>query len=210
MKEKNVINYYVLCNKLKNVIRTGWKAWNVQRERLESVAEHIYGTQMLAIAMKSEFEYDIDIVKVIYMLAIHEIGETIIGDITPFQMSKEEKEKKEHEAVHNILDKLIDGEKIEEIFLEFDEHKTPESKFAYQCDKLECDLQCKLYDLEGCVDLTNKESYNALDNERVQKLLSQNKSWSDMWLMHDLEQIPYDENFRSVSEYAMNNDIDVI
>ena len=210
MKEKNVINYYVLCNKLKNVIRTGWKAWNVQRERLESVAEHIYGTQMLAIAMKSEFEYDIDIVKVIYMLAIHELGETIIGDITPFQMSKEEKEKKEHEAVHNILDKLIDGEKIEEIFLEFDEHKTPESKFAYQCDKLECDLQCKLYDLEGCVDLTNQESYNALDNERVQKLLSQNKSWSDMWLMHDLEQIPYDENFRSVSEYAMNNDIDVI
>ena len=209
-KEKNVINYYVLCNRLKDIVRTGWKNWKVKRERIESVAEHIFGTQMLAIAMKSEYNYDIDIEKVIYMLAIHELGETIIGDITPFQMSKEEKEKKEHEAVHNILDKLIDGEKIEEIFLEFDEHKTPESKFAYQCDKLECDLQCKLYDLEGCVDLTNPERYNALDNERVQKLLSQNKSWSDMWLMHDLEQIPYDENFRSVSEYAMNNDIDVI
>ena len=40
-KEEKVINYYVLCNKLKNVIRTGWKDWNVQRERLESVAEHI-------------------------------------------------------------------------------------------------------------------------------------------------------------------------
>ena len=23
-KEENVIKYYVLCNKLKNVIRTGW------------------------------------------------------------------------------------------------------------------------------------------------------------------------------------------
>ena len=154
MKEKNVINFYVLCTKLKNVIRTGWKDWNVQRDRLESVAEHIYGTQMLALAMHSEFEYDIDIVKVVYMLAIHELGETVIGDLTSFQVSKEEKIKIEHEAVHKILDKLIDGKKIEELFLEFDEHKTLESKFAYQCDKLECDLQCKLYDEEGCVDLT--------------------------------------------------------
>ena len=81
MKEKNVINYYVLCKKLKNVIRTGWKDWSVNRDRLESVAVHIWGTQMLAIAMKSEFEYDIDIIKVIYMLAIHELGETVIGDI---------------------------------------------------------------------------------------------------------------------------------
>jgi len=77
-KEENVINYYVLCNKLKNTIRTGWLDWNVKRDRVESVAEHIYGVQMLALAMKSEYEYDIDIMKVIYMLAIHELGETII------------------------------------------------------------------------------------------------------------------------------------
>ena len=42
-KEQNVINYYVICNRLKNVIRTGLKSWNVKRERIESVAEHIYG-----------------------------------------------------------------------------------------------------------------------------------------------------------------------
>ena len=58
-KEKNVVNYYVLCNKLKNVIRTGWVDWNVQRDRIESIAEHIFGVQMLAIAMKSEYEYGI-------------------------------------------------------------------------------------------------------------------------------------------------------
>ena len=81
-KEKNVINYYVLCNKLKNVIRTGWLDWNVQRDRVESIAEHIFGVQMLAIAMKSEYKYDIDLTKVIFMLAVHELGETIIGDLT--------------------------------------------------------------------------------------------------------------------------------
>lgn len=63
VKEEKVIRYYVLCNKLKDVIRTGWKDWKVDRIRVESVAEHIYGVQMLALAMHSEFKYDIDIEK---------------------------------------------------------------------------------------------------------------------------------------------------
>lgn len=92
-KEQNVLNYYVVCNKLKNVIRTGWKDWKVKRERIESVAEHIYGVQMLAIAMKSEYQYDIDMQKVIFMLAIHELGETVIGDLTHSKF--QEKKKKE-------------------------------------------------------------------------------------------------------------------
>ena len=81
-REQNVINYYALCNKLKDVVRTGWLNWKVQRNRVESIAEHIFGVQMLAIAMKSEYQYEIDIMKVIFMLAIHELGETIIGDLT--------------------------------------------------------------------------------------------------------------------------------
>ena len=175
-KEQNVINYYVLCNKLKNVIRTGWKDWNVQRDRIESVAEHIYGVQMLAIAMQSEFEYDIDIEKVIFMLAIHEIGETVIGDLTQFQISKQEKRKIENEAVHNILKDLINGKQIEELYVEFEAHESKESIFAYQCDKLECDLQCKLYDEENCVDLKNQTSNISLEDERVQKLMKSGES----------------------------------
>ena len=206
-KEKNVINYYVLCNKLKNVIRTGWKDWSVQRERLESVAEHIFGVQMRAIAMKSEYNYDVDILKVIMMIAIHELWETVIWDLTEFQISREEKERIEHEAVHKILEDLVDGEEIEKIFLEFDEHKTKEANFAYQCDKLECDLQCKLYDEEWCVDLSKQESSNAIENERVQKLLKENKTWSEMWLEYDMDNIPYDENFKAISNYAIHHEI---
>ena len=206
-KEENVIKYYVLCNKLKNVIRTGWMDWKVQRDRIESVAEHIFGVQMLAIAMKSEFEYDIDIMKVIYMLAIHELGETVIGDLTQFQIDKTQKEKIEHEAVHKILSSLIDGEQIEKLFLEFDAHKTPEAMFAYQCDKLECDIQCKLYDLEKCVDLAHQEGNNTTNDETVKKLLDSGKSWSDMWLEFGQSKYPYDKNFLAVSNYVKDNNI---
>ena len=206
-REENVIKYYVLCNKLKNVIRTGWKDWKVQRDRIESIAEHIFGVQMLAIAMKSEFEYDIDIMKVIYMLAIHELGETVIGDLTQFQIDKKEKEKIEHEAVHKILASLIDGEEIEALFLEFDAHETPEAIFAYQCDKLECDIQCKLYDQEKCVDLKHQEGNNTVNDDTVKELLETGKSWSQMWLEFGQSRYPYDKNFLSVSNFVKDNDI---
>lgn len=206
-KEENVLNYYVMCNKLKNIIRTGWKKWNVQRERIESVAEHVYGVQMLALAMKSEYKYDIDIMKVILMLSIHELGETIIGDLTLFQIDKKEKEKIEHAAVHNILSSLLDGEQIEKLFIEFDEQKTKEAIFAYQCDKLECDLQCKLYDEESCVDLTKQPENDIINNEKIKDLLKCNKSWSRMWLKFGQQNYPYDNNFMAVSNYALNNSI---
>ena len=208
-KEQKVINYYVLCNKLKNIIRTGWIDWKVKSERIESVAEHIYGVQMLAIAMKSEYQYDVDLMKVIFMLAIHELGETIIGDLTRFQISNEEKEKIEHEAVSKILDGILDGEQIKNLFFEFDEHKTPEAQFAYQCDKLECDLQCKLYDEEGCVDLKSQEGNNTINNDKVKELLNNGSSWSTMWLKFGQSTYPYDENFIAVSNYAMSNDINL-
>ena len=206
-KEERIIKYYVLCNKLKNVIRTGWKNWNVNKERIESVAEHVYGVQMLAIAMKQEYEYDIDLNKVLFMLAIHELGETVIGDLTQFQIDPKSKEKIEHEAVHNILKDILDGEKIEELFLEFDAHETKESKFAYQCDKLECDIQCKLYDEEGCVDLNKQQSNNIMENKIVKKYLDKGYSWSSMWIKFSQEKYPYDENFKKVSNYILEKKI---
>ena len=79
-KAQNVIEFYMLCNKLKNIVRTGWLDWGVDRKRVESIAEHVYGTQMLAISMWSEFGYNIDIKKVLTMLAVHELEDTVIGD----------------------------------------------------------------------------------------------------------------------------------
>ena len=203
-KEKNVIRYYVLCNKLKNVIRTGWKDWNVKRVRVESVAEHIYSTQMLAIAMYSEFEYELDIKKILYMLAVHELEEIIIGDLTMFQISKDEKRKKGIKAVNQVLGSMLKKDEIKSIIEEFEDRKTKEALFAYYCDKLECDLQCKLYDEEECVNVKENDSIN---DEKVRKMLNEDKTWSNMWLLFSQETYGYDENFMKVSNYAINNNI---
>ena len=207
MKAKNVIDFYVLCNKLKDVIRTGWKKWGVQRERVESIAEHVYGTQMLAIAMWSEYQYDIDLMKVLSMLAIHELEETKIGDLTIFEIDKKTKNEIGHKAIEEILANLVNGETIKQLILEFDERKTPEAKFAYHCDKLEADLQCKLYDQQNCVDITNTLDNEAQKDEFVRQKLKEEKSWSSMWLKFGQERYDYDSNFKSVSDYALKHKI---
>lgn len=204
-KESSVVEYYVLCNKLKNIVRTGWLNWGVDRERVESIAEHIYGVQMLAIAMWSEYKYNVDLKKVLSMLAVHELEETIIGDITLFQIDASSKAEIGHKAVHEILSKLTGGASIEELVLEFDKKNSPEAMFAYQCDKLECDLQCRIYDEEGCVDITKQDNNPASKHPLVQKYL--HEGWSKMWLKFDQAKYPYDDNFKAVSNYAMEHQI---
>ena len=206
-KEENVIRYYVLCNKLKNIIRTGWKDWNVERERLESVAEHIYGVQMLAIAMNSEYNYDIDIMKVIMMLAVHELEEIYIGDIAVTDIKHKDKDKEAHEAVAKVLSGLMDKEKIYNLVIEFDEKKTKEAKFAFYCDKLECDLQSRLYDLDGCVDLNNQDGNYSMENSDVIELLSSGMSFSEMWMTFGQRRYNYDDNFMAVSNFAKTHKI---
>ena len=206
-REENVVKYYVLCNKLKKVIRKGWIDWQVKRDRIESVAEHIFGVQQLAIAMYSEFEYDIDLTKVILMLSVHEIEEIVIGDLTQFDISQAEKEVLGHKAVEKVLGNLIDGDKIKELILEFDERKTKEAIFAYHCDKFECDIQCKIYDEENCVDMTEQENNKVYHNERVQEIIKNgDNSWSDMWLEFDRPKYS-DENFIKVLNYVKKNNI---
>jgi 5'-deoxynucleotidase YfbR-like HD superfamily hydrolase len=122
---------------LKNLIRKGWIQWNVNRERVESVAEHIYGVEALAIAMASEYNYDLDLYKVILMIAIHELEEIYIGDLTAWEISKEEKVRLGHEAIKKVLGELLIKDELESLILEFDERETKEAKFAYHCDKLE-------------------------------------------------------------------------
>jgi putative hydrolase of HD superfamily len=201
---KVVIDFYTMCVRLKDVVRSGWKIWDVQRERLESVAEHIWGVQVLAIAMWSQYGYSVDIYKVIMMLAVHELEEVVIGDLTQWDISSDDKTTKGHSAIHSLLKDLLQGDQIEELVLEFDARETAEAKFAYHCDKLECDIQSTLYDREGCVDLMKQDGNMAFQDEMVQELLHSGCSWSSMWCEFGRRKYGYDQNFMAVSNYAVN------
>ena len=79
---ENIIKYYLVANKLKNVLRTGWLELNVSSDRIESVAEHIYGCLILAIGLESEYKLDLDMLKVMKMITLKELKKLNLKETT--------------------------------------------------------------------------------------------------------------------------------
>lgn len=204
---KSTMRFYLLATQLKYKVRSGWNEthWNVSKERLESVAEHIYGTCILALSIDSEFETHLDIDKVVKMLVLHELGEVVIGDITPFDnISPEEKMKNEHEAIKKVLGDLIKKEDYFALLMEFDERKTREAVFAYHCDKLDADIQAKIYQDMGCQNPLDKQENNVVfKSKRVQQMVQNGaKTAFDIWYEWDKSLYADDENFADLLDYV--------
>lgn len=207
---KNAMRFYLLATKLKYKIRSGWDKnhWNVKSERIESIAEHVYGTCILAISLNSEFKLDMDMEKVLKMLTIHEIGEVLIGDITPFdKISIAEKEQMEHIAMKNVLGNLINKEELFSLLIEFDEHSTQEAKFAYLCDKMEADIQAKVYQDMGYQHSIDDQANNVVFNSpRIAKIIEDGAQTAfDIWYEWDKSKFDGEEIFVRTLSYVKEN-----
>lgn len=207
-KIRNLLRFYLLATELKDLIRKGWKNWNVERERLESVAEHIYGTCILAISIDSEFDLGIDVYKVVMMLTLHEIEEIKIGDLTPFdKVAKEEKRKMGKEAVKEILGVLTKKDEYIELIEEFENMETREAKFAKMCDKLEADIQSKKYCEENCADINNPKNKHLLKDETIEKMLQNGeKTLADLFIEND-RPIFTEKVFEEIADFVKNNNL---
>jgi putative hydrolase of HD superfamily len=89
--------------------------------------------------------------KIIKMVLLHDIAESKIGDYTPEQLSKEKKTEIENNAFNEIIKKLPDLIKSQylQIWKEYQENTSPESKLVHQIDKLEMALQANIYKKDG-------------------------------------------------------------
>ncbi len=206
-KMVNAIQFYLLATELKDMLRSGWKVWEINRERLESVAEHIYGACILAIAIDSEFEMKIDLKKAILMLVIHELEEIKIGDLTPFdKVTKEEKRKIGKEAVCEILKDLTKGQEYVDLIEEFEEMQSKEAQFCKMIDKLEADLQVKIYCEENRADIAHLNNNELLKDERIQKMVCDgNKTVADFFI--ETDKPIFSEEFLEIAEFVKNNDL---
>lgn len=208
-KINKVLDFYILTNSLKDKIRSGVSLWHISKDRLESVAEHIYGTCMLAIALDSEYDFNIDIKKAIIMLTIHELEEITIGDLTPFDnITREEKIKKGEQAVSEILSGLVKKEEYLDLTKEYNAKKTPEAIFASNCDKLEMLLQMKIYEELGYSDINLDENKILLENSWVKELINNGSSTiADLFFDFHTPSFNEDIVFKNISNYAKLNSI---
>lgn len=189
-KYKKIFKFYYLNYRLKNKLRSGWdkKHWNVKSDRIEHISEHVIGTIALAIAIDSEFNFEIDINKVIEMLAIHEVGKILIGDITPFDgITKEQKKEIEHQAVEDVLECLTNKKYLTDLIFEFDEHQTDESLFSYYCDKIEADIQAKVYQDMGMQNPLDEQQNNVVfKSDKIKRMIENGAQTAfDIWYLWD-------------------------
>ena len=210
-KSSNIIKFYEFTNVLKSKIRTGWLEIEIQKERLESVAEHIYGCLMLAIAIDSEYDLNIDMYKVLKMLSLHELEEILMGDLTlRADITKEEKILLGKKYVKEITNGLFKQNEIEELLNEFNAHITKESIFCYHIDKIECDMQAKMYDLEGVFLIEKAKEDLPFFGDRADEIEKISKTASDYWINYDKPRYEDDEIFKELineiqSKKELNN-----
>ncbi len=198
-KTGNIINFYILANKLKEKIRTGWVEVKINKDRLESVAEHIYGTLILSIAIDSEYNIGLDMEKVLKMLTLHELEEILMPDYTIRSgITPEEKIANGKKSVKQVIGGLIKEQEIENLLDEFNERKTKEAVFCYHVDKLECDFQAKLYDLEGAFSIDEAKKDVPYYGERGNEIESIAKNASDFWIEYDREKYKDDKIFEDL------------
>lgn len=130
------LNFILEIDKVKQIIRQS-KLFDGTRR--ENDAEHSWTICMMALVFQKYSNHPINFEKVLVMLLIHDIVEIDTGDNFLYHRDQNEIYSKENKAAQRIFGLLEDDRKkyFTEIWQEFEERKTAESKFASVFDRLE-------------------------------------------------------------------------
>ena len=134
--------------KLKEIKRTGWKT-KLHLDDAESVAEHTLAMIVFAMLFSEYSNYSLNrTIKIIKMILIHDLGESIIGDYEPKTIEFAKKKHLENIAINAIFAKIpwiAIKSNYYGLWKEFDENKTDTSKIIHLIDKIEMAIQAKYY-----------------------------------------------------------------
>lgn len=137
------LSFLHLIGKLKHLKRTGWVRSGVKDP--ESVASHMYRMAIMAWIWG---QGDPHFIK---MALVHDMAESIIGDITPkCGVSQEEKKRQEWEAMQIILHEYMNdtevGQEMARLFMEYEQGETDAARLVKEIDKLDMIIQADEYE----------------------------------------------------------------
>lgn len=180
----SVLPFLHIIERLKNLPRSGWVLRGVPGP--ESVSDHMWRMAIICMLLPKNDSFDRN--KCIRMALIHDIGEAIIGDITPSDgVSKEDKHRRESLAVDYLACLLqtsnpFAAAEIKSLFEEFEENKTPEAIFIKEIDAFECLVQAEEYEERARTDhrlgdvLSLESRISTKDLSRWSKLLAEERN----------------------------------
>lgn len=143
-----LFDFFYLVSELKKIPRSGWKN-KIGIKHPESVADHSYGTAIMAMVLSDSHKLDTE--KILKMALLHDLAESITGDFMPEEISKETKKLAEDDAMKEILSKLPENiaRQYTALWIEYTKSDTKESILLHEIDKLEMAIQAAKYSSEG-------------------------------------------------------------
>ena len=109
-------------------------------KRRENDAEHAWHMAIMTLLLSEYANEEIDVLRVISMLLIHDLVEIDAGDTYAYdeegKQTQRVREVKAADRIYGILPE-DQGEKLRELWEEFEEAQTPEAKFAHVMDNVQ-------------------------------------------------------------------------
>ncbi len=131
---EQIIRFSMELEKLKGVMR---RTRPLGLERFENSAEHSWQIALMALTLIPHAEEEVDALKVVTMLLIHDLVEIDTGDKFAYHDDHDDYEN-ELEAAKRIFSLLPSdqGQKLLALWTEFEHSETPEARVAKAIDRL--------------------------------------------------------------------------
>lgn len=132
---ENQLRFMIEVDKLKTILRRNHTTDN----RRENTAEHSWHITLFALILAEYANESIDICKVMKMLLIHDIVEIDAGDTFVYDtIGARDKVQREQAAANRIFGLLPEDQRshLQELWQEFEQRETAESRFAAALDRL--------------------------------------------------------------------------
>ena len=154
-----ILDFFYTSANLKKIPRQGWID-KLSIDNPESVADHTFSMAMMGMIFSDLENYNTE--KILKIILLHDLAESVTGDMTPGQISKEEKIVLENNAIKKILNDLPLAlqKQYNILWEEYQSNNSKEAKIVHQLDRLEMALQAKIYSDEG----HSKEKLNSFFN----------------------------------------------
>ena len=135
---KQQIEFLLEVDKLKSVVRRNYL---VDDSRRENTAEHSWHSILAALILYeyAENRTQLDLLRIVKMIAIHDLVEIEAGDTFMFDSeANRDRFNRENQAAKKLFTKLPydQGKEYYELWLEFEKEDTHDSIFAASVDKI--------------------------------------------------------------------------
>lgn len=131
------MKFLLELDKIKGIYRQTYLA---DSSRKENDAEHSWHACIMAVVLAEYFDKDIDLLKVIKMMLMHDVVEIYAGDTYCYDSKGyEDKDEREMASAQKVYGLLPDDQKEEyiKIWREFEDGETKEAKFCAILDRVQ-------------------------------------------------------------------------